>query len=394
MIEVFKRFLSGMTAISLALSMCSTSVFADEYEETEEDAYCEYVPSEDGELSAEEILGNILKNEDLINSDSIMVQEMMEDMTELELSGTDIIGGNLSNPDWIATPSEPDDQTSTHANIVKAIRSYLSSKYNEPDKDQIIALMVYSANIADAGLFHDNVSDSDVQNDLNNHRTQLHAVYKTNYLTNLKVLWKYAKLAPTYTCTQVETKIENSMTNLNSDDYDDMETLFETIRDLYSAYKSHNHLNRDLTKRERKYLVMGFALHLIGDIYAHATIIPNSYGANINNNPYFDKNDFISTDDFNTCMSKIVSGDGTDHFRVTECNKYLKNHDNSKYEDNKSFMPQRIKLAKYSAIKFISRIQTSGQNFSSDYVFRHYVTSDGVTYDVTLARFNTLATRL
>ena len=390
---MLKQFFCSAISIILALSMCSTVVFANEIEDdTEEDAYCEYVPSEDGELSAEEIIGDALVNEDLINSDSIMVQEMMEDMTELNLSGTDIIGGNISNPDWLANPSNPDDQTSSHANIVKAIRSHLSSNYTESDKDQIIALMIYSANIADSSPFHD------ITSPVNQHATQLHAVNGTNYLTNLKVLWKYSKLAPSYNNTQTENKIRNSMTNLNANDENSMETLFGSIHALYTSYKSHNHLSRVLTKRERKFLVMGFALHLIGDIYAHATLVPQSYGIPRTNNPYFNVNDFKSIEDFYACMNTIVAANGVDSFRTTEFKDYLKNSSTKPYyeyyEDNKDFMPERIKLAKYSAIEFVSRIQISGQNFSPNYVFRHYETSDGITYEVTLSKFDTLKTRL
>ncbi len=64
------------------------------------------------------------------------------------------------------------------------------------------------------------------------------------------------------------------------------------------------------------------------------------------------------------------------------------------YEDNTQFMNERVKLAKYSAIKFVSRIETAGQNFSSDYVFRTYTTSSGITYSVSINKFDEYKVRL
>ncbi|WP_287993082.1 hypothetical protein [Ruminococcus sp.] len=146
------------------------------------------------------------------------------------------------------------------------------------------------------------------------------------------------------------------------------------------------------------YLVMGFALHLIGDIYAHASIVPASYGMPTLFNPYFDVDDFISIPAYLQCMNAIANANGTTSFRTTEFKDYLKNSSsmpqNRYYEDNKNFMPQRIKLSKLSAIKFVSRIHQSGQTFSSSYVIRHYEKDDGTIYDVTLANFAALETRL
>ena len=73
---------------------------------------------------------------------------------------------------------------------------------------------------------------------------------------------------------------------MNSNDEDDMEMLFESIHTLYTTYKQYNGLTRALTSRERKYLIMGFALHLIGDIYAHRGCVPSIYASDSYFNNY------------------------------------------------------------------------------------------------------------
>ena len=173
---------------------------------------------------------------------------------------------------------------------------------------------------------------------------------------------------------------------MNSNDEDDMEMLFESIHTLYTTYKQYNGLTRALTSRERKYLIMGFALHLIGDIYAHRGCVPSIYASDSYFNSYINNNGYIKASKISQLKSLIGQGNFycTKFYNNNENNSYIdmdavhEDHPdwsgNDVFEDNIDFIPQRYYISMMSAQNFVSEILISGNTFhASDIVLdNHY----------------------
>ncbi len=100
---------------------------------------------------------------------------------------------------------------------------------------------------------------------------------KNNYVASLKFLWLFAKnLGNKQTTSNAKSKALNSLPkDLQNDKMKNMANKLAT-------YINNNTNAKEYSKK--KYLIMGFACHLIGDTYAHRAIVPKKTVASVGNN--------------------------------------------------------------------------------------------------------------
>lgn len=99
--------------------------------------------------------------------------------------------------------------------------------------------------------------------------------------------------------------------------------------------------------KKKQYYIMGFATHLLGDLYAHRLIVPVSTIEK--NTDGQRKNQFISSDFKNYSNFKNKVKKGSIQFR--DIKEYTKSDSPSLYEDNINFVSKRYKIESVSAIE-------------------------------------------
>ena len=201
-----------------------------------------------------------------------------------------------------------------------------------------------------------------------------------NYVASLKFLWKYAKvignknISGTYSQLSANAKnvalalFNNKYikTNNPSNDYyylNDLAIRTEAVINTYGKTK---------TPEERKYLIYGVILHLLGDITAHRTIVPNFLVTRATDPQYANsENRFDMTQLFPDEWSDIVDGvkNGTLFFseikrmlrpdRQSDAAKKDKNSPyhqiRRRYEDNPKVVPNRVLAAETMAEYFMRK---------------------------------------
>lgn len=295
-----------------------------------------------------------------------LVYELLnEDEGGIQLGEGQIQIGNPDLPQWMTGLG---DETG-HSDMIGYIMTEFS---NEPaNKKEIIRqCLLYGSYKADTSNMHNSA----------NNIVQLHAI--RNYVANLKALWKYSKLIYSHTDTYCYNNIINTMPNLTSQEQQDLSILLNTVPNIYTHYQ--NKFGHAPSKLEQKYLVMGLALHLIGDIYAHRTFVPSYYGNPSTASQYWTQSHFSN---YNGLLTAASAGT----LLCTQIDDYmnsnLPNSLNSYYEDNADFIPNRYVYSKMTCKKFVHEIRISGNTFSSSYILRN--NSD----DIVLYNFSTYATR-
>ena len=153
-------------------------------------------------------------------------------------------------------------------------------------------------------------------------------------------------------------------------------------------------LNRALTNDEKKFLVIGLAIHLIGDTYAHRAVVPTNFS---NDSLYTSKiksigGKYIKNED--GLKKAIKKGD----FYCTKFSTYLdesklKNDDksaNSIFEDNDKFMHERYHYSEVSSQNFVTSILKEGGKFSYTIVVNNkpYKDSDSSIRYINLYNYN------
>ncbi|MCR5143537.1 MAG: hypothetical protein K6C68_13635 [Ruminococcus sp.] len=349
---MFKRFLSGLTALAMILSIGSVAAFADEGEEPD---------------TADEIIADILSDEEFLESDNYMVQELLREIaceeSELtEMDSGEIHLGDISEPQWGSSGTTDSD----HANIVKAVMDRLNKKISDSKKATVSRCMIYASYKADNPLMH-NASLKIVQ---------LHGI--KNYVAHLKALWKYSKLIYSHDENYCRTKVIEYLPNYSSTNSEDLETLLDTIPLIFTFYQSkYGHTPDSL---EKKYLVVGLALHLIGDIYAHRTCVPILYSSDsyYNNNiePYIKSNMHTQLkaeiNDGNFYCTKFEKSGYIDPNKIGTLSQ------NQVFEDNPDFLPERYECSITSSVNFVDSILNSSSFVPSDILINNSINVYGV----------------
>ena len=333
----FKRVVAGIAALVISMSMVSFSAIADEYDvgsdtsaSTGSDLDINYHLIEEYGAYAEE-------------SDNYMLKELLAELADEIEEETGI------SPQWSAAGGTSSD----HAILAKA--AYAANVDDiEGDKKTVKQALVYGAYKADCSELHNSKENI----------VQLHGI--KNYEVHLKVLWKYAKLVK---YDDVDTRILNSMTNLTNSEKINVNKLLETIPKIFDLYQEECKEGKEVTLLEKKYLVIGLALHNIGDTYAHRALVPMYYSYPENISVYFDIKHFGSfTDLARAIASRELFTTAIVDYMVSPYNKRTPtNKPNRYYEDNTDFMPERYTASKNTSITFLDQINIKGNNFSTDY---------------------------
>lgn len=335
-----KKILSGVTALIFSISFGGTAVFAQENSAPlpEEDLIAEQKPADPDDLP-------IIKNDD----ECCFTGELLEEL-EKQPQDSDIIS-LASNEMIFRMWDKHGSENSDHALIIEDVMTVLRSDMSQKKKATIKQCLIYGSYKADTSDMHNSSKGI----------TQLHA--QGNYVANLKAVWKYSKLIYSHSDEYCRSHIKNSMPNLTKNEKEQLDTLLKTIPNIYKHYK--NKYGHAPSKLEKKYLVMGLAIHLIGDIYAHRTIVPVYYADTPNT--YFKPAHFINYPAF---IDDVKRG----NLRTSKITSYLKEDlprtRNLYYEDNTDFIPNRYVYSTETSKNFVSQILISGNNFSAEYLLQ------------------------
>ncbi|MCR5143541.1 MAG: hypothetical protein K6C68_13655 [Ruminococcus sp.] len=299
---MFKRFVSGATAFTIALTVSGVSAFADN------DGY----PDGDEEDSSE-IIEEILTDENYLNSDNYIVQELLNELREEEY-GLSEIETDLTDPGGVCLPqwSSGGDDESDHAEIAENVRSSLSNELSEHQKLVAMKCMIFSSYTADHDDLHHRKYD-DVKKELpsdsvydksdthyvkkvgdkyyyNDKVTQYHAFH--NYALTLKALWIYADNVNMISIRngvyndkdlRDEVLLQLDYEKMSESEKPEIRSMLNNIHFIFLRYvKDKKITTRNLYKIEMQYLVVGLALHTIGDTYAHRTLVPTYFATDSN----------------------------------------------------------------------------------------------------------------
>lgn len=315
---------------------------------------------------------------------------------------------------WQAQTSLKKPLSSTHGKLVKYAADKTTSKISTDN----LNYMARTANLADKP---EKYKGTDV----------FHG--KSNYVMSLKFLWKYANLigkgnTAASAAKTVKADIDKikayqstnkTMINEKNNLKQGIDSAQYMIKEQTNYFKSKG---TKLTATNKKFLVMGFIMHLIGDTYAHATIVPkytfykvpkedrHYKVAKFSNDPddhksRFGMNEFVATNffyevrrsvyndpmissdkkvsEFNDRIEKINENahdkkyknrlDWGCLFKATELQvltfRKIKfymidsfNDKNGRYEDNINFCPERYRAAKNVSRKYLNQYKNPFNN--------------------------------
>ena len=187
---------------------------------------------------------------------------------------------------------------------------------------------------------------------------------KGNYKLNLEVLWKYASLmgqekkkAKILACYPNRTKAEEDQVIVTC-------AACAKVLSLYGGGK---------TKKEKQDLILGFAIHLIGDTYAHDTLVDQSVlnkegRKDTSKYVYLHKEHFYNWNDFVEDVKKSKAITRLIKTYMLEKGTWKKDKQNSVYEDEPKFMPARFSTAKQACTIFLKQWKAGKLNTTKIFV--------------------------
>lgn len=223
-----------------------------------------------------------------------------------------------------------------------------------------VTIASYAAKIADNQAYHPR--DTTIYN-------ALHGMGA--YPMNLYAIWKYANFTNKGDSDAIN-KAWDSLTAAQKGALGVVEpgTNF-TAKNMLSACELllQNEKNKYSKNAQKKYLIVGFGCHMIGDIYAHRTLVPKYvfYSGNTqenidaNNAGYKSRLDRAHFKDWNGLMNAFNEG------RLTFPKLETYAYDNitsfsTKYEDNTGFCKERLDAALACTKEFLSKISSATDN--------------------------------
>lgn len=181
----------------------------------------------------------------------------------------------------------------------------------------------------------------------------LHGVY--NYVANLHFLYEVAKGA-TSTQPSNKDKMTDYVDGINVQHSSDKTygdySIKALRRILIHACSNTKGMGNEMGvsgKSQRIYMMLGIAAHLLGDTYAHRTMVPKNVNwGSTKDNHTFVKSDFI---DWSKCKTRVEAN--VIEFRDIKC--YLKNADSNNYTDKTDFYSNRYTGAKGAIANLFKR---------------------------------------
>ena len=249
-----------------------------------------------------------------------------------------------------------------HTELIKDAKSATNFKLNQDE----IELIAKISNWCDSKWYavDNNTSDGPIYN--------VHG--QSNYVFTLKYLWKYAKkIATIDTKTPIDqAAYDASLYALNGIDRNKF-TKKEDSKLINLAVQTQKLIKtygKDKNGKGRRNLVFGFIFHLLGDVYAHRTVVPTYTidsmkankilsSSNTSKDAKFGENDFSATN-LTKFVSKVNSG-----MEFRSVKHYTKSTVGaSAYEDNTNFCKGRYGESK-EACEYFLLYYSSGFDWST-----------------------------
>lgn len=196
----------------------------------------------------------------------------------------------------------------------------------------------------------------------------LHARY--NYVVNLHFLYEVAKNGANIKLgdKDIVTKyveginVPHSMDKTYGDaDLNNLRTVIIDACSNPNGLGKHKDVQVS-SKDERRYMILGMAAHLIGDTFAHRTMIPEGLtGGSSRGSKTFDTSHFKNWNDFYDRYQKT-------YVEFRDINKYLKSGQKNLYTDRVDFLPNRFEASKNGVANLFQRFNND-KDFSASKFF-------------------------
>ena len=212
-----------------------------------------------------------------------------------------------------------------------------------------------------------------------------------NYYLNLKGIWMYANyIGNGKTVTEANDLVNKVITrdSFKRDDIDDPDDKEKAISNDYRCFtnmiaaanemlnnRSDYGLSAYTTKGEKKYLVVGFVMHLLGDLYAHRALIPayaydqagddrKASGDSKDHLSHLCKSDFENWKDFYKENRGKLTGPELKKYMIPSIINDKSNPVNRIYEDNVDFCRERFHASLVSCRTLYTSISAADNTFS------------------------------
>lgn len=285
------------------------------------------------------------------NNNSI-VEETFENSTEPETYDTDGIVNGL----WA---------TDTHEWLVNKANESLSLN------STYVTIAAYAARAAD---------------DTNRYHLSSHERYNGLhglgiYTANFYAIWKYANFINKGN--SAATAKSNALASLpsgataavqelaNSGKQFTTANMLDACGQLVESDSAVRNLGYNSSDAKKKYLIVGFGCHMIGDIYAHRTLVPeyaivNAKNTSVASGSSTDFGSYLGKNDFSD-WSGLLAAYNKGKLTFPKLKDYAANEDrfNAKYEDNANFCRERLNATLKCTKEFLSRISSADQNVAT-----------------------------
>ena len=197
-----------------------------------------------------------------------------------------------------------------------------------------------------------------------------------NYIAGLNAIFKFSQLIGT---SNKKEKILNSMPNISASD----KTKVENLCDVMQSYLMNK---SGISKEHKQYLIYGFGIHAMGDLFSHRAIVPSSTLLTLEN-PKADtsKIKYFQSEDFNANIladfkSKVNAGEvytsvirtwmvttssDENHTYSINYRKGTTKNPGIVYCDNPTFMPDRLDAASSASRSFVVQARKADGSFSN-----------------------------
>ena len=210
-----------------------------------------------------------------------------------------------------------------------------------------------------------------------------------NYYLNLKGIWMYANyIGNDYSVASASSLVykkikkesfkrddikEEKREEVIAKDYKCFTNMIAATNEMLNNRGKYG-LSAYTTKGEKKYLVVGFVMHLLGDLYAHRSVIPDyafdqaensrkASGDSKDHLSHLGMSDFNNWDDVNKLKGQITFPELKEHMIPSLLNDPKKSP-NQIYEDDVGFCRERFHASLVSCRALYTSISAAGNSFS------------------------------
>lgn len=219
------------------------------------------------------------------------------------------------------------------------------------------------------------------------------------YTANIYAIWKFANYTKqgkdantAKNFALADLKAATNYKNITTDD--PTEGLLDACERLITGDADVANKKYNSTDAKKKYLVAGFACHMIGDVYAHRTLVPVYAIQGAGSSAYASNNssDFASRlgiSDFKN-WSQLSADITNKNVTFTDLKKYKKdgiNKFNEIYEDNTEFCRERLNAALNCTRDFLGQISSANNTAKSD-IIKQQTNVELIKYSTYMGYFN------